>query len=62
MVYTFNQTVPFLEEDQIAIGSTLNVNYNYDDCNNMWIEGQGGWESHQIVCKAQYGSPAPNVR
>ena len=62
MVYTFNRTVPTLEEDQIEIGTTLDVSYNYDDCNNTWLEGQNGWERHEIVCKAQYGSPAPNIR
>lgn len=62
MVYTFNRTVTTLEEDEIEIGTTLDVSYNYDDCNNTWLEGQTGWERHEIVCKAQYGSPAPNIR
>ena len=62
MVYTFNRTVSSLEENQIELGSTLDVSYNYDDCSNVWLDGQTGWERHEIVCKAQYGSPTPNIR
>ena len=62
LVHTFNQTVTILEEDETEIGSELDVSYNYDECNNIWLEGQTGWEAHEIVCKAQYGSPAPNIR
>ena len=62
MVYTFNRTIPTLEEDENEIGTTLDVTYNYDDCNNTWLEGQTGWERHEIVCNAQYGSPVPDIR
>ena len=62
MVYTSNETMTILEEDDAEIGASLDVSYNYDECNDMWLDGQHGWERHRIVCKAQYGSPPPKIR
>lgn len=62
-VYVFNQTKAFLQtkRNEEPIPSMYEVNYNYDDWRDRWMDGTGSYETHELMCVSKYGRPAPEI-
>jgi len=62
-VYTFNRTIPILQDDrEIVINRDMEIWYNYDDNKDTWRAGSGGWQNVKMTCNAKGGRPEPTVR
>jgi len=62
-IYTFNQSIAVLQtkRDEEEIGTQYDVKYNYDEWRDRWMDGESGYERHEIECNAMYGSPTPEI-
>ena len=49
------------KRDEEEIGTQYDVKYNYDEWRNKWVDGESGYERHEIECNAMYGSPTPEI-
>merc|ERR1711915_1073839 len=62
-IFTYNQTKLVLQDEksQEEIPSTYEVWYNYDEEGDRWRNGTSGFERVEMICKAQYGRPVPEI-
>jgi len=58
-VFTFNRTqIEIKDQDQNPV-STIQTSYNWNDREEDWEEGKGGYESIQLSCQAFGARPNP---
>jgi len=61
-VYTYNRTlIDFTDDRDAEITRDIDVWFNYDDNEEEWRSGTGGWESVEINCNARGGRPEPAI-
>lgn len=62
-VYTFNKTIPILQDDrEVEIKRDMEVWFNYDDNKEAWRAGSAGWQNVKLTCNARGGRPEPTIR
>ena len=61
-IYTFNQSLVELVDEDLQTENSIDTTYNYDTKEEEWIDGKGGWESIEFSCMAYGGRPTPEFR
>jgi len=61
-VYTFNQSLVEIMDEDFTPETSIDTTYNYDTKEEEWVSGKGGWESVEFSCMAYGGRPRPEFR
>ena len=61
-IYTYNQSLIELLDEDYNRENTIDTTYNWDTKEEEWVEGTGGFESVEFTCAAYGGRPIPQFK